>query len=47
MRIENGTAKPYDDDECRHNLRFEVDGVLTCRECGATYNDAILEWGDA
>jgi hypothetical protein len=36
--------RPYEDDECRHNRRFDNRGVLTCKDCGATYNESTLEW---
>lgn len=35
---------PYEDNECRHTNRFEYYGVLTCSDCGASYNEITLEW---
>jgi hypothetical protein len=42
--IEDGKAKPYEDYECMHLKRFENRGVLTCKDCGAVYDENILEW---
>lgn len=41
---EEDSKKPYADDECRHDRRFELKGVLTCQDCGATYNEDTLSW---
>lgn len=30
--------------ECIHNNRYENKGVLTCKDCGMTYNENTLEW---
>lgn len=38
--------KPYQDGECRHDKRFDQNGILTCQECGATYNEETLTWDD-
>ena len=37
-------GKPYDEGECRHDNRFELKGVLTCKDCCATYNERRMEW---
>jgi hypothetical protein len=36
--------KPYSDDECRHDKRFERLGLLTCQDCGWVYNENTLSW---
>lgn len=41
---EEENKRPYHDDECRHDDRFELRGILTCQDCGATYDDQLLEW---
>jgi hypothetical protein len=40
------TARPYADHECRHyaSRRFYNKGVLTCQDCGATYDESTLTW---
>jgi hypothetical protein len=35
---------PYEDGECKHFKRFELKGVLTCKDCGATYDEDLMEW---
>ena len=39
-------SKPYEDHECMHLKRFDNKGVLTCRDCGSTYDERTLEWGN-
>lgn len=41
---EDDYKKPYQDRECRHDKRFDYKGVLTCENCGATYNDTLFQW---
>ena len=36
--------QPYEEDECRHDRRFDRHGVLTCMDCTATYNEKTCEW---
>jgi hypothetical protein len=40
----NEPARPYEDNECHHDRRFENRGLLTCQECGMIYNEKICEW---
>jgi hypothetical protein len=42
--IPDESTKPYDDHECMHLRRFENRGVLTCKDCSATYDEKTLEW---
>lgn len=42
--VEDEPKKPYQDGECRHDKRFDHRGVLTCENCGATYNDTLFQW---
>ena len=37
-------VQPYEDDECRHDRRFERKGVFTCQDCGAVYDERSCEW---
>ncbi len=41
---DDSRSHPYEDNECRHAKRFERRGVLTCQDCGATYNETTCEW---
>jgi hypothetical protein len=36
--------RPYENFECHHARRFDNNGVLTCLDCGATYNETTLTW---
>lgn len=36
--------KPYADDECRHDKRFEHKGYLTCQDCGMVYDERYGGW---
>lgn len=42
--FESEDLQPYADGECRHPHRVDNKGVLTCTDCGATYNESTLEW---
>jgi len=42
--MQERSKQPYEDDECRHNRRFVHSGVLTCQDCGATYDEKTLTW---
>jgi hypothetical protein len=35
---------PYSRYECDHHSKFEYHGVLTCSDCGATYDENSLSW---
>jgi len=39
-------ARPYEDFECHHDRRFDNKGVLTCQDCGATYDETTLTWNN-
>ncbi len=39
-----GENVPYMRGECPHDNRFENDGVLICKSCGATYHEDRLSW---
>jgi hypothetical protein len=41
---EKRNLQPYEENECRHDRRFERKGVLTCQDCGMVYNEHTLEW---
>lgn len=42
--VEYPNNKPYEDGECCHDRRFELKGVFTCQDCGATYHEESLSW---
>lgn len=44
--FENPDLQPYADGECRHKRSFTNKGVLTCRDCGAVYDETLMEWGN-
>jgi hypothetical protein len=35
---------PYKDRECHHTQRFDNRGILTCKDCGAMYDETTLTW---
>ena len=37
-------VQPYEENECRHDRRFDRKGVLTCQDCGAEYDGKSCAW---
>jgi len=35
---------PYDEGECQHRNRFELKGLLRCKDCASVYDEATLTW---
>jgi hypothetical protein len=36
--------EPYEEEECPHTRRFEVNGVWVCMDCAAEYDEKLFEW---
>ena len=44
QNFENPDLQPYADGECRHEGYSTRKGVTKCLNCGAVYDEQLMEW---